>query len=136
MLSAPSEMFARISIIGLGFMGGSLGLAIKRTYPEREIVGVDREEKILSRAFERRAIDRSSLNLDGGVAGADLVVLATPISAILELLPTLSKWIASDTLVTDLGSTKARICQIAERCLSHRFIGGHPIGKTFCETTL
>jgi prephenate dehydrogenase len=127
MMTKLSNILRRVSIIGLGLMGGSLGLALKRSFPTIEIVGVDREEKIVQRAVERGAIDRGFLNFEEAFPKADLIVLATPVNAILELLPTLPDLIDPDTLVTDLGSTKARICRTAEEYLPDRFIGGHPM---------
>jgi len=122
-----SVEFSRVAIVGVGLMGGSLGLAIKRGYPSIRVSGVDRESKILKRAIERGAIDRGYLTLEEGVSEAQLIFLAAPISAIVDLLPRVAELIAPDTLVTDLGSTKARICRVAQQCLPNNFIGGHPM---------
>jgi prephenate dehydrogenase len=123
-MSAP---FERVAIVGVGLIGGSLGLAIKRSYPNVEVIGVDRAERTLEIAQARGAIDTGSMELSRGVGGADLIFVATPVRTIAELLPTLGTLIRPDALVTDVGSTKARICQIAEEFLPSRFIGGHPM---------
>lgn len=112
-------------------MGGSLGMAIKRYCPGVEVIGVDRAEAILQRAQERKAIDWGTLDLEQGVAAADLIFLATPIGTILELLPALAECIAEDAIVSDLGSTKRQICLAAKKLLPENFVGGHPM--TGCE---
>lgn len=123
-MSAP---FKQITIVGVGLIGGSLGLAMKRRYPGIDIIGVDREKNIIQRAKDRGAIDEGYTNLAHGVSDADLVFLATPVRTIIQLIPALSPLIAPHALVTDVGSTKARICKVAEKILPHRFIGGHPM---------
>lgn len=119
--------FGRIAIIGVGLIGGSLGLAIKRSYPRVRVVGIDQDEATLTKALERRAIDEGERELAKGVAGADLIFLATPVDTIAQLLPQMQSVIAPEALITDVGSTKARICEIAQRFLPKNFIGGHPM---------
>ncbi len=123
-MSAP---FASVAIVGVGLMGGSLGLAIKRRHPDICVTGVDRAKRILERAKERGALDKGYTNLANGVSDADLVVLASPVRTIIQVIPALPPLIAPHALVTDVGSTKARICKVAEKALPHRFIGGHPM---------
>lgn len=122
-----SASFEKITIVGVGLIGGSLGLAIKQCYPGISVIGVDREESVIRRAQERGAIDQGYTDLASGVRDADLIFLATPVRVILQLLPALRSSIAPHALVTDVGSTKARICTIAEEVLPRRFIGGHPM---------
>lgn len=117
----------RVAIVGLGLIGGSLALSIRRRRPEVELVGVDRNEAVLAQALERRAITWGTHKLEEGVAGAELVVLATPISAILELIPRLPPLLSKGAIVTDTGSTKRRICELGGRVLPESFIGGHPM---------
>jgi prephenate dehydrogenase len=108
-------------------MGGSLGLAIKRCCPDVEVIGVDRTEALVNRARARGAIDWGTCDLKQGVAEADLIFLATPIGAILELLPPLADCIAEEAIVSDLGSTKVQICLAAQKLLPENFVGGHPM---------
>jgi len=117
----------RVAIVGLGLIGGSLALAIRRAHPGIELVGVDCDEDALAKALKCGAIAWGTQRLEEGVARAQLVVLATPVSAILELLPRLYPLIAEGTIVTDTGSTKRRIFELAERVLPQSFIGGHPM---------
>src|SRR5438552_3872176 len=105
-----------VTIYGTGLIGGSLGLALKRAFPHIRIAGVDRPE-VLERARQLKIIDVAVAQ------PADLVILATPVGDILKLL---DQFKIKDTIVTDVGSTKASICNKAER-LSIPFIGGHPM---------
>jgi prephenate dehydrogenase len=105
-----------VTIYGTGLIGGSLALALKSAFPSVRISGVDTPE-VLERARQLKIIDLA------GPAPADLVILATPVSDILELLDQFS---TTTTLVTDVGSTKTAICRKAED-LNLSFIGGHPM---------
>ncbi|MFB6291159.1 MAG: prephenate dehydrogenase/arogenate dehydrogenase family protein [Candidatus Bipolaricaulia bacterium] len=123
--------FSRITIVGTGLMGGSLGLATKNFFPDVTVVGVDYEEEI-KRALRRGAVDEGygPRELAGAVENSDLVVLATPIDRIIELLKGLTEVLGKDTLVTDLGSTKHDICMTGWsefENTSLEFVGGHPM---------
>jgi prephenate dehydrogenase len=118
----------RIAVIGCGLLGGSFALGLKKRGFAGEIVGCDRED-VLRKAKERGAIDRGISELAGAVDGVDLVFLSTPVVAILDLLPQVGRHAKSGALVTDTGSTKARICQMAWEALPEtvHFLGGHPL---------
>ena len=123
-----STNFQHISIVGLGLMGGSWGLALKqRGFPGRR-VGCDRPE-VLNRALAAGAVDEGSADLPTAVRDADLVILATPVGVILDLLPPLKGAVPPRALVTDVGSTKRLICQRAREVLGEvpLFLGGHPL---------
>ncbi|MFQ5793848.1 MAG: prephenate dehydrogenase/arogenate dehydrogenase family protein [Candidatus Bipolaricaulia bacterium] len=122
-------MPTKVTIVGVGLIGGSLGLAVKRFHPECEVVGVDRDPAIIDEACQIGAIDRGTIELRDGVRDADYIFLATPIDAILALLRQLPRWIEAETqtLISDVGSTKARICAVARRHLPSQFVGGHPM---------
>jgi prephenate dehydrogenase len=117
----------KIAIVGVGLMGGSLGLAIKRSYPDVYVTGIDSTESTVQRAQERGALDDGYTDLAVGVKDADLVFLATPVRTIIHLLPKLPALIVPTALVTDVGSVKARICKVAEEVLPGQFVGGHPM---------
>ncbi len=117
----------RVAIVGMGLIGGSLARALRRARPEVELVGIDRRRGPLDRARAAGVLDRAAVRLDEGVAGADLVVLALPVSAILELLPRLPSLLPPSAVVTDTGSTKRCICSAGARALGGRFVGGHPL---------
>ncbi|MEJ2006609.1 MAG: prephenate dehydrogenase/arogenate dehydrogenase family protein [Acidobacteriota bacterium] len=125
----PSEpFFRRISIIGLGLIGGSWALALKKLGYAARRVGYDRPE-VLERAMQSGAVHEGARDLGEAVRGADLVVLATPVGKILDLLPRLKSSVPSQALVTDVGSTKRLIMQRAKELLAGGplFLGGHPL---------
>ncbi len=119
--------FERIAIVGLGLIGGSLALALRRRHPRSELLGADRSE-VIQEALERGLVDHAGTDAGAAVAAADLVFLAGPVSAIVEQLTTLAPRFRDGALVTDVGSTKRRILEAA-RALppAVAFVGGHPM---------
>lgn len=120
--------FERIAVLGCGLIGGSFALGLKARGFGGDIVGWDREE-VLPRAVERGAIDRGTTELEEAVADADLIYLATPVTLIMELLPPVGRSAKQGALVTDAGSTKARVCRLAGKAIPEGvfFLGGHPM---------
>jgi len=127
-LPTQNSFFNRISIIGLGLMGGSWGLALKKHGFSGALVGCDRPE-VLSRALAARAIDEGAEDPAEAARNADLVILAAPVGAILDLLPRLKRVLSPRALVTDVGSTKRLICERAREAFGDEplFLGGHPL---------
>src|SRR5271156_7007823 len=130
-MTRPSTMpFKQVTIIGTGLIGGSLGLALKKRRLAGRIIGCDRAP-VLERAQECGAIDVGSTNPADAVRGSDLVVLATPVIPILDLVGRLGPALPPKTLVTDVGSTKAEVVQHAAkafgRTAGQRFLAGHPM---------
>jgi prephenate dehydrogenase len=123
-----SDYFHRVAIIGLGLMGGSWGLALKRYGFAGRRVGCDGPE-VLPRALACGAIDEGSPDLLAAVRDAELIILATPVGAILDLLPQVKAGAPPRALVTDVGSTKRLICQRARELFGDEplFLGGHPL---------
>jgi prephenate dehydrogenase len=121
--------FNKITIVGVGLIGGSLGLACKEKGLAEHIVGAGRTKAHLEKAVQLGAIDAFELELDRAVTDADLVILATPVGTIPGLLSRLVKYLKPGAVVTDAGSTKARIVEAAERLMpaDTHFVGGHPI---------
>ncbi len=121
--------FQRVAIIGLGLVGGSWGLALKQCGFRGHRVGCDSDADAVSLAVTRGAIDEGTSNLSAAVRGGDVVILATPVGVILDLLPRLRQIIAPHALVTDVGSTKRLICQRAREVFGEAplFLGGHPL---------
>ena len=138
------QLFRRVAIVGTGFMGASLGLAIKKKALASQVVGIGRHETALREATDVGAIDESFLDIKKGIIGADLIVLATPVNAILESLDFLAKEHQRGCIVTDLGSTKHAIVEKAEKVLHHSvlFVGSHPLvgsekkGPTYANANL
>lgn len=121
-------LFERVSIIGLGLLGGSWALALKENGFSGTVHGCDRRD-VLQRAATLKVIDAGSEDLTEAVRDADLVILAVPVAAILDLLPTLPAAISAQALVTDVGSTKRLICERAKELFRDAglFLGGHPM---------
>ncbi|MFH1485623.1 MAG: prephenate dehydrogenase/arogenate dehydrogenase family protein [Chloroflexota bacterium] len=120
----------RISIIGLGLIGGSIGMALKQAkLKDVEIVGHDREPSASGKARKRGAVDKTEWNLLSAVADAGIVIIATPVMAIREVMEQIAPRLPEDCIVTDTGSTKANVMEWAEQYLpaSVSFVGGHPM---------
>src|SRR5512134_2175533 len=120
--SVEGPPFERIAIVGLGLIGGSLALAIRRRWRGGLIIAVDRKDA-LETGMRMHAVDVGADDL-GMVAGADLVVLAAPVRQNIDVLGRLSAFVGGPALITDVGSTKRAILREA-RALPERltFIG-------------
>jgi prephenate dehydrogenase len=127
-VESPGDFFHRVTIVGLGLIGGSWGLALKKHGFSGCRVGCDRPE-ILQRAVALGALDECAADLAAAVRGAELIILATPVAVILELLPPLKGHASPRALVTDVGSTKRLISQRAREVFGEEplFLGGHPL---------
>lgn len=123
-------MFDRAAVVGVGLLGASLGMALRKWGLCRHVTGVGRNPETLVRARERGAVDDFDTRLEA-VLPIDLVVLATPAAAISGYLHTLCRYTsAGHTMaITDVASTKAAICAEAARLwpVSRPFVGAHPI---------
>jgi prephenate dehydrogenase len=134
---------SRITIVGCGLIGGSLGSALRSTGFRGQIIGSDAPE-VLEKAVRLGAIDIAVPAVESAVQDADVIVLATPISSILALLPVVAQCAPAGALVTDTGSTKVEIVAQAKRVFSapatatapgdpaaalahRRFLPSHPV---------
>lgn len=131
----------RVTIIGLGLIGGSIGLGLRRWAdanrvdgkPALEVVGFSTNIDKQGQAQKMKAVDRTAWDLPRAVEGADLVIVATPVLAIPETFQTIAPHLRPGAVVTDVASTKAQVMRWAEEFLpaSVHFVGGHPMaGKT------
>ncbi|HVP04242.1 MAG TPA: prephenate dehydrogenase/arogenate dehydrogenase family protein [Dehalococcoidia bacterium] len=122
----------KITIIGLGLIGGSIGLALKAggIGNQVEIVGHDKTIEAEHLAKKRGAIDRGEHNLPRAVEGAALIIVAVPIPAVAEVFQQIAPHLTAGAVVTDTASTKAQVMRWAEAALpeSVSFVGGHPMG--------
>ena len=120
----------QITIIGTGLIGGSFGLALKRHGFKGRIVGCDRAP-VLKRARDLGAIDDAHSDPAKAVRGSQVVLLAAPVGAIIELIERLGPSLPPKTLLTDVGSTKAEVLARAAvtfgKHASRRFLAGHPM---------
>jgi prephenate dehydrogenase len=119
---------ARITIIGLGRIGGSMGLALKKSNVELEIVGHDKDGRTSQQAHRRGAVDKTDWNLLNACQGAGLVVLALPLGEIRDTLTVLSKDLPPGVIVTDTAATKGPVLEWAQVLPPGvHFVGGDPI---------
>ena len=122
--------FQKITIIGVGLLGGSIGLAVRRRRLAREVAGFVRRPASLKDCERAGAVDHATTDLLTAVSNADLVILCTPLAQmrirVEEMLPALKR----DAIVTDVGSVKAgmvrEICGLIRKAGGH-FIGSHPM---------
>ncbi|TWJ32645.1 prephenate dehydrogenase [Geobacter argillaceus] len=122
----------RLAIIGVGLIGGSLARILRDRGEVCEVVGIGRGRANLERAVELGVIDRFSHDPVDGVAGADLVFLATPVCTIADLVREIAPGLAPGCIVTDGGSVKGEIVALCEPLMPPGtfFVGGHPIAGT------
>lgn len=120
--------FPRVAILGTGLIGGSFGLALRKHFPGISIVGFDRRD-VLKQALARGAVQEATESIEDALRGANLVYLAMPIGATIEVLPLIAKSLHPKALVADACSTKTLICRMAGMSVSSpaRFLGGHPM---------
>jgi prephenate dehydrogenase len=125
-MGAPggSAPFGRVGIVGVGLIGGSIAHALRAVWPEVAITGVDHPE-VLAEAAALGIVDTCGRSLDD-VADVDLIVLATPLPGILDLMPAVAR-LGTRAVITDVGSTKRHILRAAADADVFSFIGGHPV---------
>lgn len=123
-------MIRRLSIVGLGLLGGSVAKAARAEGLADEIVAVGRDRERLEPALRDGVVDRISTRLEEGVVGSDFCLLATPVATLSALLPAVWAALPAEALLTDVGSTKAAIVEAAEALGRGRplgFVGSHPM---------
>ncbi|MBW4648214.1 MAG: prephenate/arogenate dehydrogenase [Kastovskya adunca ATA6-11-RM4] len=115
-----------IGIVGLGLIGGSLGIDLRSL--GHQVLGVSRNSLTCQLAIERGVVDDASVNLTL-LAAADVVFVCTPITAIAPTIQQLVPHLATDAIITDVGSVKAAVVEVVTP-LWHNFVGGHPMAGT------
>jgi len=119
-----------VTIIGLGLIGGSIGLALRQgKKPGWEIVGYSRRQETVANALSSGAIERGETNLKDAVKQAEFVIIATPVLTVKEIFSEIAPHLLSACTVTDTASTKVQVMKWAEEILPPTvdFIGGHPM---------
>ncbi len=123
-------MIRRLAIIGVGLIGGSLALALKRTGLVEEVVGAGRGQANLALALANGVIDARAESPEAAAAGADVVVLAVPVGSMPALMARIAPVMHDDMVLTDVGSTKQDVIAAARNLLGARvgqFVPAHPI---------
>jgi prephenate dehydrogenase len=120
----------QITIIGTGLIGGSFALAVRKSGSVGRVVGCDRAA-VLEKAQDLGAIDEGHIDAATAIAGSDVVLMATPVGAIIDLVQRIAPRLGNDVLLTDVGSTKAQVVEAVQRVLGERarqqFLAGHPM---------
>ncbi len=120
----------KITIIGTGLIGASLGLAVKKLgHKDIMLVGTDIDRRNANRAHKMGAVDKVERRLDDAVKDAGVVIIATPVMAMQEVMETIAPYLREGCLVSDTGSTKGVVLEWAEKYLPEgvNFIAGHPM---------
>jgi cyclohexadieny/prephenate dehydrogenase len=122
-------LFDQITIVGVGLIGGSVGLAAKARGAARHVVGIGRNPETLERAKSLGVIDEFTTDLAHGVRGADLVVVCSPVDLIAKHVLDAAPFAMPGAIFTDAGSTKANLVRDIDRGLPDhvRFVGAHPL---------
>ncbi len=120
----------RLVILGVGLIGGSLALALKKQGMVAQVVGWSRREQTLQKALELGVVDRAEPDLAKAVRGAEIAVLGVPVGAMEVMLRQLAPHLEEQTIVTDVGSTKGSVVEAVRHVFGEpppRFVPGHPI---------
>jgi len=123
-------MINKITVIGVGLIGGSLAKAIKENNLSKMIFGFGRDSNRLKEAQKANIIDQFSTNLKEAVSDSDIVIIATPVGSFKEILSEIKPYLTDKIVITDVGSTKTNIVSIVKQILgeySNCFIPAHPI---------
>jgi prephenate dehydrogenase len=123
------RLFNKVAIVGVGLIGGSLGMALKKKGLAAEVVGLTRRRETIRLAIKNKAIDKGFLQPSKALKDADLIVLATPVETILDFIPKITELLKKGSLVIDVGSCKEKIVSAMERKMPKGvwFVGCHPL---------
>ncbi|MCO6500809.1 MAG: prephenate dehydrogenase [Vicingus serpentipes] len=120
----------KVTIIGLGLMGGSLALALKESKFSSHIIGVDQNKTHCDDALRLQLVDEIK-SLNEAIAGSNMIVVATPVAASISIISTVLNNITKDQVVVDLGSTKAELCtHLNQHQNRSQYVAAHPIAGT------
>jgi prephenate dehydrogenase len=130
---ATKLKIGKLVVVGVGLIGGSFALALKRARAVERVVGVGRTSRNLAAARRLRIIDEASQDAAVAVCDADLVLLATPVGQMSAVMTTIAPHLPAHAVITDAGSTKGDVIAAARRFLGahfSRFVPGHPVAGT------
>ena len=108
------RIFKQVAVVGVGLIGGSLALALKKRRLAKTIVGVSRHKESILRAKRMGVIDKGALDMDV-IQGSDLLVLSTPVDTIFRMADAASSFIDKECVVLDVGSTKQKLVAHLEK---------------------
>jgi cyclohexadieny/prephenate dehydrogenase len=124
-----AEEFRRVAIVGLGLKGGSLAMVLRKKRIAKEVVGIDTNKTILTKAVHRDIVDQAVAELAEGLPQADLVVIAVPTYSTPEVLASVAPHLRAGAIVCDVGRLKGPVLEKAGEILSddNPFLGCHPV---------
>ena len=127
-----NNVFNKVCIIGLGLIGGSIGLSLKRLNSSSQVVGYAKTKLTLKRAVERGLVDKVEENLINAVNDADFVILATPLSMFKSIIGEISPFLKEGCIISDTGSAKLSVIKELKNIIpgNIEFVPGHPIAGT------
>jgi prephenate dehydrogenase len=128
-MSLAMKQWDTVAIVGVGLIGGSVGLALRQRDLAKNIVGIGRRQVSLRIARQSGAVDHTTIDLNKGVADAELVIVCSPVGQIVEHVRQAAQHCPERALLTDVGSVKKAIVEPLDTGLARgcRFLGGHPI---------
>lgn len=129
-MQSGNDSLKKLVIFGVGLIGGSLALALRRKMPTLHITGVGRSDESLQNAFDLGVIDEMSSSAEHALQHADIVLIAAPVAQTPNILKLIAPHIGAETVITDAGSTKSDVIDYAEAILGDQFsqfVPGHPI---------
>ncbi|MEN6451797.1 MAG: prephenate dehydrogenase/arogenate dehydrogenase family protein [Thermoguttaceae bacterium] len=118
-----------VAIVGVGLIGGSIGLALRQRNLAKSVVGIGRGQPSLRIARRVGAVTHTTIDLNKGVADAELVIVCTPVGHVVEQVKQAAQHCLEQTLITDTGSAKQQLVETLDGGLAHgcRFLGSHPL---------
>lgn len=122
-------LFDKVTIVGVGLIGGSIGMAIRKHKLAKKVVGLSQRQASLVKGQKMGAIDEGWTDVAQAVRGADLVIMATPVEWIVKVLEQINPHVRRHCIITDVGSTKVEVIAKAQNVLSNpsNFVGAHPL---------
>lgn len=119
-----------VTAVGLGLMGGSFALALQEKDLAKVIFGVDKKQEHSKVALEKGIIQKC-ISFEEALSKSQVIILATPVDTLMELVPAVLDQISNDQLLIDLGSTKNRLCQeVRNHPMRSRYVAAHPMAGT------
>ncbi|MFC0349275.1 prephenate dehydrogenase [Undibacterium danionis] len=128
--TSTRPLFNKVVLIGVGLIGASFALSLKKASAVTHVVGLDRHLASLEAAKQLNIIDSFTDDIASAVVNADLIVIATPVAQTEKILSAIYPYLGANTLVTDVGSTKADVVRAARNALHEKiaqFVPAHPI---------
>lgn len=124
-------MFNKISIVGVGLIGGSIGMACRKKRIARQVVGIGRRRSSINKAKKLGAVDKTTLSLKKGIEESDLIIISAPVNIVVEKIKECARFAKKGAVIIDVTSIKADIVKQADKIIRNKqgisFVGTHPM---------